>query len=240
MSSAKSGDPSSSMPAWTDLPARARVAAEDAAAIYVDVGYIDEAYECAQLIYSEIRANTPPVVFPLFQPGGAQTARQPEQSQGAQGADSLRSSGRPESLSPSGVGGDSHGESGQMEPPLTCPAIDAFILRTNPPDEVKAELDLIRSINSQLRYSLWAEKARAQDAEKNRDLNQIWAEEAQDCLCSATEAEREACAKVADLHAATVRLILDGDDHTEAAQMTATDIAATIRNRVNLKPRAGG
>ncbi|MBS7696246.1 MULTISPECIES: hypothetical protein [unclassified Chelatococcus] len=115
--------------------------------------------------------------------------------------ESHESTGHPEPLEPPSVEAHSQDDTGQIEPPLTCPAIDAFILKANPPNEVKAELDFIRSINSQLRYSLWAEKARAEAAEKDRDLNQVWAEEAQDCLRSAVHNECEACAVEVEIEA---------------------------------------
>lgn len=51
------------------------------------------------------------------------------------------------------------------EPPLSCPAIDAFIKDRNPPADVVAELEDIRHVNSQLRYGLWHEKQRADRAE---------------------------------------------------------------------------
>lgn len=55
------------------------------------------------------------------------------------------------------------------EPPLTCPAIDAFISKHSPEDEIVKELTAIRDINSQLRFGLWSEQSRADEAEANLD-----------------------------------------------------------------------
>ena len=52
-----------------------------------------------------------------------------------------------------------------LEPPLTCPAIDAFIARHDPDDAVLTELASIRHINSQLRYGTWYFKAMLNAAE---------------------------------------------------------------------------
>lgn len=52
-----------------------------------------------------------------------------------------------------------------FEPPLSCPALDRFISATNPPAEALADIAAVRHINSQLRYGLWHEKTRADEAE---------------------------------------------------------------------------
>ena len=49
----------------------------------------------------------------------------------------------------------------QVEPPLTCPAIDAFIAKHSPDDEIVRELNAIRDINSHLLHGLWGEKQRS-------------------------------------------------------------------------------
>jgi len=50
------------------------------------------------------------------------------------------------------------------EPPLTCPHIDAAIASGELSAEVKAELGMIRDINSQLRFGTWSLKAMLADA----------------------------------------------------------------------------
>lgn len=52
-----------------------------------------------------------------------------------------------------------------VEPPLTCPHIDAAIESGEISPQVLAELFTIRDINSQLRYGTWALKAKAEAAE---------------------------------------------------------------------------
>lgn len=52
-----------------------------------------------------------------------------------------------------------------VEPELSCSHLDAFIAATSPPAEVMEEIETARNINSQLRYGLWHEKARAEVAE---------------------------------------------------------------------------
>jgi hypothetical protein len=47
-----------------------------------------------------------------------------------------------------------------LDPPLTCPHIDAAVASGELSPEVIAELAEIRDINSQLRYGTWALKAR--------------------------------------------------------------------------------
>lgn len=49
----------------------------------------------------------------------------------------------------------------QVEPPLTSPAIDAFIAKHSPDDEIVRELNEIRDINSHLLHGLWGEKQRS-------------------------------------------------------------------------------
>lgn len=51
------------------------------------------------------------------------------------------------------------------QPPLTCPHIDRFLSAANAPQELKDELEAIKNINSQLRYGLFHERARADTAE---------------------------------------------------------------------------
>lgn len=51
------------------------------------------------------------------------------------------------------------------QPPLSCPHIDRFLSAANVPQELKDELEAIKSINSQLRYGLFHERARADAAE---------------------------------------------------------------------------
>lgn len=52
---------------------------------------------------------------------------------------------------------------GRKEPELTCPHIDKVIADGNLSAEVLAELEVIRDINSQLRYGLWHEKLAAKE-----------------------------------------------------------------------------
>lgn len=65
---------------------------------------------------------------------------------------------------------DVKGEEPWNEPPLTCPHIDAAIASGELSDAVKAELDTVRGINSQLRHGTWALRAEitSQTAEIDR------------------------------------------------------------------------
>lgn len=50
-----------------------------------------------------------------------------------------------------------------QEPELTCPHIDAAIASGELSEAVKAELNAIREINSQLRYGTWVLRAQLAD-----------------------------------------------------------------------------
>lgn len=54
--------------------------------------------------------------------------------------------------------------SDRKEPPLSCPHIDRFLSSADASPELKAELEAIRDINSQLRWSLWHVKQEAAEA----------------------------------------------------------------------------
>lgn len=55
------------------------------------------------------------------------------------------------------------------DPPLTCPAIDAFIRDRDPSDDVVQDLENIRHANSQLRYSMWGWKERSAELQAELD-----------------------------------------------------------------------